>query len=144
MGSQWRRGMTLTEILVVLVIVALLAATLLPALGRARAVARRTRLSADLNTISIGVEAYRSDFGDYPRPDPSDADRYGGAATLCRTIVGRVYMNGDQADGADGFVFRVARIQQVATGRVYGPYIRPENFRVSMVKGKAPADETYI
>lgn len=61
-----RSGYTLTEMLVVIAIIGLIAAVLTPnllgQLGRARTKAARLQLE----TISAGLEMYRSDLGRYP------------------------------------------------------------------------------
>ena len=62
-----RAGFTLIELLVVVGIIVLLAGLLLPMLYKTFRSASRTRLAADLNTIGTALDAYKSDFGDYPR-----------------------------------------------------------------------------
>ena len=80
---------TLAEVVVVVAIIALLVATLLPMLNRARHTAKRARLAMDLNTIGIALDAYRGDFGDYPRPSEMDyTENTRGAAILCRALLG--------------------------------------------------------
>lgn len=62
-----RRAFTLIELLVVVGIVVLLAGLLLPMLYKSYRAASKTRIAADLNTIATALDAYRNDFGDYPR-----------------------------------------------------------------------------
>src|SRR5947207_391259 len=63
-------GFTLVELLIVIGIIVLLGALLLGAVMHARMSARATRMAADLQAIAMGLEAYRHDFGDYPRLPP--------------------------------------------------------------------------
>src|SRR6185312_10355294 len=63
-----RRAFTLIELLVVIGIIIALAALLLPAVHRAYLAAQRTAIAADLQVIANALDAYRNDFGDYPRP----------------------------------------------------------------------------
>jgi len=58
-----RRGFTLIELLVVAAIIAVLVALLLPSLGKARAVARRTVCAGNLRQLGIAASAYL-DSGD--------------------------------------------------------------------------------
>ena len=73
-----RRGFTLVELVVVMGVIALLAGLLLPMIFRAQRAGKRTRLAADLQTIETGLNAYKTDFGDFPRfpigYDPANLD----------------------------------------------------------------------
>ncbi len=59
-----KKGFTLVELLVVISIIALLMAILLPALGRARAVARRDVCSNRIRQFMIAIMAYADTFND--------------------------------------------------------------------------------
>src|SRR4051794_24350654 len=61
-----RHGFTLTEMLVVIGVLVLVAGLLLPMLTRAYRQSSRARTAADLQAIAAGLEAYKQDFGDYP------------------------------------------------------------------------------
>lgn len=61
MLGQTRRGFTLIELLVVVSIISLLIAILLPALGSARAAARRTQCLNNVRHITIATHIYAND-----------------------------------------------------------------------------------
>lgn len=57
-----RQGFTMTELLVVMSVIAILIALLLPALSRARSVAMRVLCGSNLRQVGIGNEIYMTDF----------------------------------------------------------------------------------
>src|SRR5262249_23223668 len=59
-------GFTLMELLVVIAIIAILAALLLPVLGRARANALRVPCLNNLRQINLGMRQYWDDHNDFP------------------------------------------------------------------------------
>jgi prepilin-type N-terminal cleavage/methylation domain-containing protein len=144
-----RRGFTLIELLVVIGILVLLASITIPLVINAYGKAEVARLKADLLTIETALEAYKTDFGDYPRPQfaagfpaaqHDDASLRpnppSGAQILARALVGMLPAREVPApssseipaqDGADGPGFRVRGTQ----GKVYPAYLAAEKARVS-------------
>jgi general secretion pathway protein G len=117
------------ELLVVIGIIVLLATIALPALSRVLAQAKRTQMAADLQVISQALEAYRHDFGDYPRirNDGSQLQPTG-ASLLCWALIAPgPAKDVPGADGADGPGFRV----RGTTGAIKGPYLSTDRFTVA-------------
>jgi prepilin-type N-terminal cleavage/methylation domain-containing protein len=120
-----QHGFTLIELLVVVGILALIVGLAIPMLVNALRNSDRARAKADLNAIALALEAYKQDFADYPRPiyaTPVDDRR--GARVLARALLGP---GSAAVDGADGLGFRTRG--GAARSQVYGPYLRPENFK---------------
>lgn len=132
--SQARRGFTLIELLVVIGIIAALLAILLPALGGLRRQAAQARVRMDFQAISTALEAYKQDFGDYPRYPDAQTTNQGGRHILAMALMGpdpAVDSDGNgplRGDGADGYGFRLE-----PGGKVYGPYLSPEKFKVQIL-----------
>jgi len=68
MPARTRRAFTLTELLVVMGLIALLAGILLPVIARAQAQGRSTRCMANLQQIVLGLMAYSAQNGGYVVP----------------------------------------------------------------------------
>lgn len=62
-----KRGFTLIEMLVVVSIILILGAIAMPHFLNALLQAKVARAQADLNTLGNALEAYRTDFPDYPK-----------------------------------------------------------------------------
>jgi prepilin-type N-terminal cleavage/methylation domain-containing protein len=103
-------GFTIVEMLTTLAVIGILIALLIPALNMVRGAAVTARQRAQFHSIEIALEAFRTDFGDYP---PSAANlnelpiNYCGAQVLAEAVVGRdLYgfnpLSEFYADGRDG------------------------------------------
>jgi prepilin-type N-terminal cleavage/methylation domain-containing protein len=108
-----RRAFTLIEVLTVVTIIAVLLGILLPSVAMVRAKAKETAEKAQLNAISMALEAFKQDYGDYPpsavsyQTSSSTSPNYCGAQELAEALLGWDLMGFNpssvwRADGTDG------------------------------------------
>lgn len=133
-------GFTLIELLVVVGIIVVLLGLVTPAVLKAWRSAQRARTANDLQAIAIALEAYKKDFGDYPRvrttppitPAPDRPNPPTGAQILCLALMGPAPATeatpppGQRPiqDGLEGPGFRVR-----PNGKTYPPYLPLERFK---------------
>ena len=78
-NNAFKKGFTLIELMIVIVILGVLMGTILPRLTGAQSRARDTGRIADLNTLSQALETYYDDNGEYPVADGNCAPSVLGA-----------------------------------------------------------------
>jgi prepilin-type N-terminal cleavage/methylation domain-containing protein len=61
-----RAGFTLVELLIVIVVIGLLAALLLPAIGSAIRAAKNATVTSEMNQMGQALASFKTKFGDYP------------------------------------------------------------------------------
>lgn len=82
-----KKTFTLIELLIVITIITILAALLLPALQRGRAMARMASCSSQLRQIFFGFAMYEDAYQRWPAP--RDSSHYGGNyASVCEWFIG--------------------------------------------------------
>ncbi len=124
-----KSGFTLVELLVVIGIIAVLISLLVPAVMSAMKGGDKTRISLQIQTLSIGLEAYKTDFGTYPRSNETLSGvttRRIGGAVLQRWLVGA----GDN-DGTTGAGYRISDRTGAAAAVAKGPYIQANQLRLT-------------
>jgi len=146
-GRMGRGAFTLIELLVVCGIIALLAAILLPALGRAREVAKSVACMSNLHSIGLALHTYVAAYGDYYPVDYQYNNGEGESPTLGDGTTGGYFhwtaaMEPDQYTSS---VFYAA--QNAAMGTSFGPYPMQEPSYVCpshVPHGFAPTNFTTI
>ena len=90
--KAFRRGFTLIELMIVIVILGILMGTILPRLTGAQSRARDTARIADLTNIAQALEVYYNDNGQYPDADAGNCLASDGASA---DAIG-AYLKGDK------------------------------------------------
>ena len=80
-----KKAFTLIEILIVVILLAILAAIVIPMFGDATGQARRAKIDEDIARLQMQVELYRAQTGGYPT----------GLADLLTAVAAGVDVNGD-------------------------------------------------
>ena len=116
----------MTELLVSIGIIVLLASIALPAIVNAFRAGQNARAHGDLLTLGVALEAYKADFNSYPRL----TGPFTGAHVLCQALLAPGPATGGVGSGADGADGPGFRVRQGVGGRVFGPYITADKFKV--------------
>lgn len=95
MKTKKTRGFTIVELLTVMAVIAVLIGLLIPALGLVKDHAKEIQQKAQFHGIDVGLEMFKSEFGDYPDSfdnnfglNPLDSEDYCGAQKLAEALVG--------------------------------------------------------
>jgi prepilin-type N-terminal cleavage/methylation domain-containing protein len=120
------RGFTLVELMVVISIIGLLVTLLVPVVSSARLIASKTATTKTIKDLSMGLENYKGDFGEYPPSRPSwrtgnipKGRMYRGAANLVWYLCGPAG-NGWGVDAAGQMPYP----NMSRPTRSYGPYFK--------------------
>jgi len=118
-----KRGFTLIELLVVIAIVGILAALLLPALGRAKDAARRTECTGNLKQVNLAIHVYADDnSGLLPvLPDPNPYPN-GVGAYYKQLVKGYLGLAGPASPHERVFVCPADRVLRTQVGHAFTSY----------------------
>lgn len=134
---------TIIELLVVIGVIAVLAGLLIPMVMRSLRAADRTRTAADIQAISLALDAYHQDFGDYPRTDSTVSPGVG-FAILGKALVGAygdgLLPNTTNNDPNDPMPYDVGRNYNV--GECVQAALNTFYVAIAESKGAATSDQT--
>lgn len=82
------RGFTLLELLIVLGILSVLLGLLYPTISKAQEIIRRTRTRDRIREISLALEKFKQDFGQYPPSKDAPLSTRSGAGNLMFYLMG--------------------------------------------------------
>ena len=106
--SGGRRGFTLVELLVVIVIIGILASLVVGLSGTAGRKMRESRTRAELTAIGTAIESYKAKFGHYPPDNPNDP----ALNSLYYELTGCLYNGKTFRDPKVGTVMKVQAIKE--------------------------------
>ncbi|MFA5553695.1 MAG: type II secretion system protein [Phycisphaerae bacterium] len=132
-----KNGFTMIEMLMVMGIIVILIGILIPSLTAVRRFAKNTQQTAQIVTLSLAIEAFKNEYGDYPASDfwnlSNNQRDYSGAQMLSEALLGWDLLgfhpksewraDGRYNDGADNF----AHLYERATLGSYSDELRQRN-----------------
>ena len=96
-NNKSRRGFTMIELLVVISIIAVLAGLVAAVASGASAASKRKKAQGQIIAVQEAIEAYRNEYGNYPRPVGGTDDPVTVAKMLYQAVTGD---GTDMIDGA--------------------------------------------
>lgn len=115
-----KRGFTLIELLVVIAVISILAALLLPALGRAKDTARRTTCLSNVRQVNLAIHLYADDSLPVV-PDPNPYPN-GVGAYYKQLVKGQLGLTGPASPKEKVFICPADRIIHTQVGHAFTSY----------------------
>jgi prepilin-type N-terminal cleavage/methylation domain-containing protein/prepilin-type processing-associated H-X9-DG protein len=142
-----RNGFTLVELLVVIAIIAILAALLLPALGKAKAKTQRVYCMNNMNQMMKACFMYGGDNRDLLPPNPDDSNTVGGHNWVSGDVSGGMPPGQDDQPGmTDPFNLTSPNLCLIAIylGQSTGPWKCPSDPRFGPYGGPDPTQKGIV
>jgi general secretion pathway protein G len=112
-----KRGFTLVEILIVVVILGILAAIVVPQFTEASTEAKENSLRSDLQTLRSQIELFKAQHNDYP---PGHGNLAGSTAAVATDFMNQMTFCTDIDGNTDA---PPSKQRDAANGFIYGPYL---------------------
>ncbi len=140
-GEQKAAGFTLIELLVVIAIIAILAAMLVPVLGRAKLKAQGVYCMSNSSQLVKAVHMYAADFDDWFPPNPDDHNTIPGHNWCAGDASGGMPGDPPSAQTFDPDVIVNPNLTMIAgyVGRSLGVWKCPADPRVGLYQGMNPS-----
>jgi len=137
-------GFSIVELIAVIAVIAILIGLLVPALSQVQKMAATVSQKAQFSSISMGLETYREDMGDYPESRAASSIDFQGAQRLAEAMI-----------GLDGFGFHPASVgdgdmtlYDVSTiDARKGPYLELDTanaVKLSSIYSSFPGTDSFI
>ena len=138
------KAFTLVELLTVISVIAVLMVLIVPVVNQVARVGQQVKQTSQLSTISVALETFNNDFGQYPNSSNKDTDNadYYGCQKLAEALMGQDMLGLNSAalpnfyatgnDGTDDLYDSTSYSDR------YGPYIEPD--RINPVKAASTGD----
>ncbi|MCD4832013.1 MAG: type II secretion system GspH family protein [Anaerohalosphaeraceae bacterium] len=128
-----KKAFTVVELITVISVIAILVGVLLPALIQVKKMANNTKQKAQIQSIGVGLDLFKNDFGDYPPSHGFNSDYiYTGAQTLAEAMFGYdllgVHPDTEFKDGDPLGVYDSSDNNNILARR--GPYLERTNIDV--------------
>lgn len=107
------------ELLVVIAIIAVLAAILVPTLGKAQQKALRAKVKTTVNQLAQALKAYEGDYGQYPPMTANGGSATTGGTYQYRNDVLLPFLDGDTSNGGPRIQYFEFQQQDISGTTVY-------------------------
>ncbi len=142
-NARNRKGFTLIELMIVIAIIIILAAIAIPNYLKMTERAKKSRVASDFETLATALEAYRTDWGQYPvqtslAPFGKNTDGSSISSTLAKELTGvGASTNTSSNTTATGETGGIEYIKAKTIQSMVDPFIPTEDYKYGSQDGTA-------